>query len=98
MDTGNADNKMVSSVLSGRGTLLNAFPGTLCRANFQCRSATSIVLPIRNIEEPRFFIEPADRPDISAVSWFWSAAFMPLHRYKQIWRWSGLKSALHRQI
>ena len=46
------ENKAISSVLPGRGVLMDIFPGTLCRANFRCRSATITGLPIKNIEEP----------------------------------------------
>jgi len=47
------ENKVIPSVLPGRETLMDIFPGTLCRADFRCRSATFIGLPIKNTEEPK---------------------------------------------
>jgi len=41
------------NVLSGCMILSDVFPGTTCRADFQCRFATSIVSPITNVEEPK---------------------------------------------
>jgi len=42
-----------NNVLSGCMILSDVFPGTTCRADFQCRSATSIGSPITNVEEPK---------------------------------------------
>jgi hypothetical protein len=49
----------ISSVLPGRGEFLEGvFPGTLCRANFRCRSATNS-LPLQT-EEPTFVSNNVD--------------------------------------
>ena len=45
-------NRNGSGVLSGRTDVSDTFPGTLCRANFRCRSATATHLPVRNVEGP----------------------------------------------